>query len=317
MKPLISVVIPTFNRPQLLRRCIKALLHQSLDHQYYELIIVTDGPDERTENAVKVLRERLQFEHLHCFALPEKRGPAAARNAGWQYSSGELVVFTDDDCIALYDLLEIYWKAFKPFRHQAVALTGTIKVPLQGTPTDYEKNVAQLEKARFVTANCACSRPALHDIGGLDEQFAMAWREDTALEFSLKQQNIPIYKVKSAWVLHPVRPPKWGVSIGEEKKNMYNALLEKKFPSFYEIEKITIPRHYYLHILLLVFAIWYPYVILSWLLVTLTFARKRLKGTSHSLEHIAEMIVTSALIPLVSVFWNFYGTVKFKIWQAR
>jgi hypothetical protein len=50
----------------------------------------------------------------------------------------------------------------------------------------------------------------------------------------------------------------------------------------------------------------------GWFILTMDFARKRLHGTSHSPAHVTEMIVTSMLIPFLSVFWTIYGSIRFK-----
>ena len=61
----------------------------------------------------------------------------------------------------------------------------------------------------------------------------MAWREDSDLEFRLLQQGIPIWRLQNALVIHPVRKASWGVSLKEQKKGMFNALLYKKYPGLY------------------------------------------------------------------------------------
>jgi GT2 family glycosyltransferase len=217
--------------------------------------------------------------------------------------------------------LQQYWLAYAPYRHTSVAFSGQIKVPLSGMPTDYETNTARLEQARFVTANCACSRKALEYIGGLDEEFRMAWREDTALEFDLSEKQIPIIKVPEAVIVHPVRAASFGVSIKEQKKGIYNALLYKKHSGLYEKSNIErTPRYYYLITLLLVGAVIFSFnnrtamagCLLVWCILTGWFAWKRLRNTSRSPVHITEMIFTSAIIPVLSVYYTIYGAIKFK-----
>jgi ADP-heptose:LPS heptosyltransferase len=175
---------------------------------------------------------------------------------------------------------------------------------------------------RFITANCACSRKALQLTGGLDEEFTMAWREDTALEFDLCEKSIPIIKVTDAIIVHPVRTANWGISIREQKKGMYNALLYKKHTWLYEKSHMErTPRYYYLITLMLLLALIFSFnnaslmtgCMMVWLLLTGWFTWKRLKNTSRTLLHITEMAFTSAIIPVLSVYWTIYGAVKFNI----
>jgi GT2 family glycosyltransferase len=322
MKPSISVVIATWQRTSLLERCLAALLNQTINKTNYEIIIVTDGPDQETVLFMKRwLGTYMGNVAVTCLSLSVKKGPAAARNAGWRKAQGELIVFTDDDCVPQPECLAQYLAAYTPYKDTAIAFSGCVQVPLSGMPTDYEMNICQLERARFVTANCACSRSALLLTNGLDEEFTMAWREDTALEFDLSEKEVPIIKVPGAIIQHPVRMASWGVSIGEQKKSMFNALLYKKHTTLFHKTNIGhTPRYYYLIACMLLLALGFAfrntqitlYCLEVWALLTGWFACKRLRNTSRSINHVIEMVCTSAIIPVLSIYWNLYGAIKFK-----
>ena len=238
----ISVVIPTFRRPQLLQNCLASLMKQNFPKTDFEVIVVSDGPDEMTRNIVSGFS--FMNDHFIYMQMPQKKGPAAARNFGWRRANGVLIAFTDDDTLPDTDWLQNLWKAYKG--EKEIAFTGKIKVPLSHSPTDYEKNTAGLETAAFVTANCCCSKAALQRVEGFDERFSMAWREDSDLEFKLLRHKVPIVRVADALVVHPVRQAPWGISLKEQKKGMFNALLFKKHPGLYR-EKIQPgpPWNYY------------------------------------------------------------------------
>jgi glycosyltransferase involved in cell wall biosynthesis len=316
----VSIVVPTYRRPKLLTNCLKALLLQKFDKWLYEIIIVSDGPDEETKN---VVNNWVGYEHpqMRYMPLPEKKGPAAARNYGWLNARGKVIAFTDDDCTP-----DPYWlrelvKNCNP--NQDVALTGKTIVPISKHPTDYEQNTAHLQTADFITANCACTKNALIKAGGFDEQFSMAWREDSDLEFKFIDNNIPIKKVESAIVVHPVRNSPWGVSIKEQKKTMYNALLFKKHPRLYR-KKIKQTRPLLYYCIIAAFAIMLVGIIsrahgvafvgfAGWLGLTSSLIFKRLYATRLSISHISEMVATSFVIPFVSVYWQWYGAVKYRV----
>src|SRR5690606_21950559 len=114
-----------------------------------------------------------------------------------------------------------------------IAFTGRTLVPLPENPTDFAMNLSKLGDAEFITANCACTKEALYKVGGFDERFRMAWREDSDLEFKFISNDIPIHKVNDAVVVHPVNSVRWGVSAYEQKKGIYDALLFKKYPKLY------------------------------------------------------------------------------------
>jgi glycosyltransferase involved in cell wall biosynthesis len=317
----ISVVVPTYKRPALLLRCLDALLSQSIGDASFEIIVISDGDDPATSRAIEAMPVR-KFPGLKYYSLPSKSGPAAARNVGWMLADAELVAFTDDDCIPASNWLASMWTAYRKNQKNEIAFSGNTVVPINSHPTDYEKNISQLAAAEFITANCACTKDALQRVGGFDERFRMAWREDSDLQFKFIQQGISIIKVADALVTHPVRKAPWGVSIKEERKGMFNALLYKKYPRLYR-QKIepTPPWHYYAITFFLVMMIsgmisdkTVPRAIgmSGWLVMTAWFAGSRLRSTSHSWNHVSEVILTSAIIPVLSLFWKFYGSWKFK-----
>ncbi|TSD63339.1 glycosyltransferase family 2 protein [Inquilinus sp. KBS0705] len=320
MNMIVSVIVPTYKRPQLLTNCLKALLLQKFDKHEYEIIVVSDGPDAETKKILDTLC-CYNYPLIRFIQMPIKKGPAAARNYGWLNARGNIIAFTDDDCLPdAYWLKEIIANCNPD---EDVAITGQVKVPISKNPTDYELNTQHLQTADFITANCACTKNALIKAGGFDEQFSMAWREDSDLEFKFINNNIPIKKVESALVTHPVRKSSWGVSIKEQKKTMYNALLYKKHPTLYRKKiKSKSPVFYYLIIAGFTLMITgllighYPLALTgltAWTCLTAFFIAKRLYATQHTITHITEMVVTSLVIPFVSVFWQWYGAVKYRV----
>lgn len=317
MQTKISVVIPTYRRPELLKRCLDALNKQTLDKSAYEVIVAGDGYDEATKQLV-LSYGLYNFKYL---CLHQKKGPAAARNLGWRNANSKFIAFTDDDTLPHAEWLSAYLENYE--EDLAVAFTGKIKVPIPETPTDYERNTAHLEHAEFVTANCALTKTALEIVNGFDERFSMAWREDSDLEFKLLQQNIPITRVPEALIIHPVRKAPWGISIKEQKKGMFNALLYKKFPALYREKIKPAPSwNYYIMVIsffLLLIAIRNNYFLLAlicglcYVFLLLSFITKRLLFTSKKRKHVWEMIVTSIAIPFLSVYWQLYGAYKYRV----
>ncbi len=320
----ISIVIPTFKRPALLKQCLKALMRQEFSKCEYEIIVVSDGPDETTSSVVNDFSSGSPpLPSIKYDFLPLKKGPAAARNKGWKQARGELIAFTDDDCIPNRYWLETIWKAY--VQNKGMAFTGKVLVPRPPRPTDHERNISLLENAAFVTANCFCPREVLEQVGGFDERFSIAWREDSDLEFRLLQNHIRITYIEDAIIIHPVRQARWGVSLNEQQKSRFNALLYKKHPSLYrkKIQRAP-PLFYYATILsfcciwigLFIFrSFWFSIVALCiWFFLTGRFILKRLSGNTMEIKHITEIVITSLLIPFLSVFWRLYGAIKYRVW---
>lgn len=323
MQKKISVVVPTYKRPELLKKCVEALAAQQFPMDDYEMIIVSDGPDLQTHDMLNNL-QHLTHPFVQYLALARNSGPAAARNAGWRAANGMLIAFTDDDTQPARHWLQSLWENYMLIRLPGrIAFSGRVVVPLPEEPTDFELNTSHLETADFVTANCACTKEALEAVGGFDEMFTAAWREDSDLQFRLMEKNIPIKKIGSAVVVHPARKAAWGVSIKEQKKTMFNALLYKKFPSLFRQRIQQAPTwNYYLVIAGIVILLCGLAFHSEWLAVsgavlyvvpTIIFIIKRLSITSRSASHVSEMVLTSMVIPFVSVFWTIYGAIKYRV----
>lgn len=316
----ISVVIPTYRRPQLLSACLAALSRQDLDKADFEVIVVSDGPDVATRTVIDDWYQKGLLD-LRYIPLNRKKGPAAARNKGWKAAVAPLVAFTDDDTLPDSHWLSGFlhaWDGVKP-----MAFTGKVIVPIPREPTDYERNTARLATADFVTANCAVTKDVLTALNGFDERFSIAWREDSDLEFRLLALKVPVLKILDAVVVHPVRKAEWGVSIREQKKNMYNALLYKKFPGMYRRKIQRRPAwNYYAMIAMIVLAaiclaeglmLLVSLCLVSWIIMVGMFISKRLSDTTRRRSHVLEMIITSMAIPFVAIYWSLYGAWRYRV----
>ena len=92
--PLISVIIPTYNRASLLTRAIDSVLAQTFTN--YELIIVDDGSTDHTQTILKEY-EYQNNDKIQTFCLLTNRGVSAARNFGIQQAKGQWIAFLDSD----------------------------------------------------------------------------------------------------------------------------------------------------------------------------------------------------------------------------
>ena len=95
---LVSVVIPTYNRLPILKKCLDSLENQILIDAIhdYEIVIVDDGSTDGTidwlENNIETFPHIRLFEQIH-------GGPALGRNLGVEKSKGDLIVFIDSDLV--------------------------------------------------------------------------------------------------------------------------------------------------------------------------------------------------------------------------
>ena len=89
--PLVSVIIPTYQRPALLLRAVRSALAQTFSQ--LEVIVILDGPDPASE---KVLKE-INDARLRLLPLPARVGGSETRNTGVRNARGQWVAFLDDD----------------------------------------------------------------------------------------------------------------------------------------------------------------------------------------------------------------------------
>lgn len=211
-----DVVIPTTGRESLAR--LLDALRQDRDSAHGRLIVV----DDRTR------RDRPLAVGSGVEVLPGRaRGPASARNIGLRAASADWVAFLDDDVLP-----GAAWRAalaadLAEARPRVAAVQGRIEVPLpiDRAPTDWERNVAGLMRARWATADMAFRRSALDAVGGFDERFRRAYREDSDVGLRLTAAGYEIVQGNRR-VLHPVRPARRWVSLQLQAGNADDALMD-------------------------------------------------------------------------------------------
>lgn len=318
---LVSVVIPTCRRNDLLRRCLIAVLSQSLPASCFEVIVIDDGGDGSACELVHEMAEQVPAGPvMRCASTQKRRGPAAARNLGWHMAAGEVIAFTDDDTLPCPDWLLNGLAALRP---GLAAVSGRVIVPTRGPLTDFERMTKGLEQGEFVTANAFVRRSTLFQLGGFDERFRRAWREDSDLQFRILAAGGRIGRAEGAVVKHPVRAVAWGVSLAQQRNVFFDALLYKKHRELYRLKiRPHPPWHHYLIVLSVLFSVvawieggqaWSAFAALLAVGLVLRFAWQRLRHASRSAHHVTEMLVTSMAIPFLSVFWRLAGAWRFKV----
>jgi histidinol-phosphate phosphatase family protein len=209
-----DVVIPTSGRASLLN-LLRALATQH-GPRPQRVIVVDDRQRADTPldaPGAEVVRGRAA-------------GPAAARNVGWRKARATWVAFLDDDVVPDGDWLVGLADDLAGCGRDVAATQGRIHVPLPSDrrPTDWERNVAGLETARWATADMAFRHEALERVGGFDERFPRAYREDADLGLRLTQAGWRIQRGQRT-VGHPVGPADRWVSLRKQQGNADDVLM--------------------------------------------------------------------------------------------
>lgn len=194
----ITVVIPTYNRVDRLPILLSALEQQDFPMDKFEVIIVSDGATDATNEFLQTINTPLHLKPL----IQENQGPAAARNHGWQSAVGNIIVFIDDDIVPVPNLItqHLLW-------HEKYGDNVVVFGPM-ATPDDFDmspwiaweqamlqkqydaigNNMLKPSARQFYTGNTSLARVHLETVGGFDERFLRA--EDLELSYRLADQGL-------------------------------------------------------------------------------------------------------------------------------
>jgi glycosyltransferase involved in cell wall biosynthesis len=197
--PEISVVIPTYNRREILSAVLPTLLAQDLEPERYELLVCDSNSSDGTAEYLAELRER----HPALRHLPGAySGRAAARNAGIAAARGAIVLFNDADILASPDLLSVHLG-----RHRERGRIAVVGLEVQVTDlADYAfkrdrpearghlhpPSRKKLSWLYFLTGNASVRRDNLLKAGCFDENFTGYGHEDLELGYRLQRDGIEI-----------------------------------------------------------------------------------------------------------------------------
>lgn len=235
MTPEIVVVVPTYRRPDFLRRLLDALALQTLEPSRWELVMVDNAshhPD------VDELARRLP-ELVPCAArtvtIETNRGPAAARNLGWRSSTAPLIAFLDDDVVPEPRWLETGLAAITD---PAVGVVqGRTRAP-DGVNVDTDPlpawslwRVVDDLSPFFEACNIFYRREALEQTAGFDEDLQW-WGEDTAVGWQVVEAGWGRAFAPDAVVVHDVELRGAGWFVRNGWREHHNVALGARYPGF-------------------------------------------------------------------------------------
>jgi HAD superfamily hydrolase (TIGR01662 family) len=312
----VAVVIPSAGRPSL-RRLVDALAAAD-GPQPDEVIVVDDREPAARE------RPLLTDAPRPVVVLPgPARGPAAARNAGWRSARSGWIAFLDDDVVPPRDWPARLAADLHGLGEDVGASQGRIVVPLPAdrSPTDWERNVCGLEHARWATADMAYRLTALESVGGFDERFPRAYREDADLGLRVTDAGWRIVRGERR-VEHPVRPAGPWVSVHLQRGNADDPLMRRLHGPRWR-ERAGVPRgrlrRHGATVAAGVVAVaamadgrWQLAGVAAsaWLAQTAEFAWSRIAPGPRTGDEVVRMVATSAVLPFAAVAWRACGEVN-------
>ena len=205
--PFISVVIPTYNRREYLKICLDAFARQTYPQNLYDVIVVDDGSMDDTSSFLSEYSKSTPFTLISL--RQENQGPAIARNLGIRKARGELVAFTDDDCVVKEDWLYNHSRSFNDDMVGGVGGVVESKVlGIYGLYFDYMGILSPLADAEtvyyIITANACYRKDVLMKAGGFNEKIKKPGCEDPILSIKVRQMGYTLrYNPESVvWHYH-------------------------------------------------------------------------------------------------------------------
>lgn len=285
---MISIIIPTCNRKDVLKNCLDVLEKQT--YRDYEIIVVDDGSTDGTEKLVRSRREIRYFKQ-------NNKGPGAARNLGLRHAKGEIIAFTDDDCIPHKDWLKNALPHFK--NPEIIAVEGvTLKNDFL-TPCSIP--IINYYGKKYSTCNIFYRKKMLEELHGFDEGFKFAGEDTNLARRALKKGIIKF--VPSVKVIHPVKHyTPWGFVKKHLsfKKTYWQVLGAKQSKKLFSWETLIFYPFYASLILLLLRPNPYTAILLGYAYLT-TFLVHDLYLTKARVMDIFRHKKT--LIKLASLWW--------------
>lgn len=211
----LTIVIPTFNRQDKLKKALEAHLNQSARSSIRELIVVDDGSTDNTRKIVSEIAGIAPFAVR--YFRQEKKGPAAARNLGIREAQGGLVLFTDDDIIPTVDLVQQHLSSHGQRTEPHLAVLGyvTWAPEVQATPFmdwyesdgmlfgyDHLQTGVEPDYRYFYTCNISLKTEFLRKTGLFDEEFRDAAFEDVEYGYRLQKAGMRISYNRNAVSYH-------------------------------------------------------------------------------------------------------------------
>lgn len=190
MNPIISIVMPTYNRADAIGLTLEHLTKQTLSPSQFEVIVVDDGSTDDTENIVMSQKGPICLTYLK----QPNRGAATTRNIGVRQARADLILFLDSDVVPEPQLVETHLQCFAQVNSHLVV--GRVK-PWPGTPRpwheqliapesvgmDYGDTTRNIPFYMALGGNFSITRTVFTKIGGYDEKFPSAGCEETEFAY--------------------------------------------------------------------------------------------------------------------------------------
>ncbi|HEY0317891.1 MAG TPA: glycosyltransferase [Solirubrobacterales bacterium] len=248
--PLVSVIVPTHQRREALRRALASLAGQTADPSSYEVVVATDACSDGTTEMLDSLQMPYELRPV----VPGKRGRAAACNAAVAAARGEVLIVLDDDMTVVEEFVERH-RAHHPAGSRRCVL-GAVPVELRGgspRAARYVKEKFDLHLSRladrehlelprsFYTGNASLRTEVMREVGGFDESFGVYGNEDVELALRLRAAGVRLEYDPDALAHQEYGKDLIGLQRDTEEKGRTTVLLARAHPEVFGSLRLAAP----------------------------------------------------------------------------
>lgn len=207
--PMISVIIPTFNRANILLRTLTALCEQDMPLDQYEVVVADDGSSDATQRVVEEFSNgapvRIEY------SWDSNQGANAARNRAIARARGHILVIINDDTVPIQTFLSCHAALHHRYPQQEVAALGRMTISPEVPYSLFTEchldawfaqftNKQELGWKGFVTCNLSVKRTFLEAFGMFEE--GLRWHEDIELGERLSRHGLRVFYLPEALGYH-------------------------------------------------------------------------------------------------------------------
>jgi len=199
---MLSVIVPAYNAERTIKDCIESLLNQDYKDKY-EVIVVDDGS---TDDTAQIMAKYPTVK----FIKQSNAGPAAARNRGASEANGEIILFTDSDCVPERDWIRMMLEPFHENKDvvgvKGIYRTKQRELTARFVQMEYEDKYRYMEKEDFIdfidTYSAGFRKEKFMEMKGYDTEFSVACAEDVELSYRLAKRGYKMIFNPRAIVYH-------------------------------------------------------------------------------------------------------------------
>lgn len=248
---LVSVIVPTHHRREVLRRALESLRAQSAEPSSYEVVVSVDACVDGTAEMLDSFQSPYQLRRVS----PERRGRAAACNRAIAAARGEVLIVLDDDMRVVREFVERHRAHHPP--GSRLCVLGAVPVELDpGSPraARYVKEKFDLHMSRlgdpehlsrprsFYTGNASLRAEVMREVGGFDESFGIYGNEDVELALRLRAAGVGLAYDPAALAHQEYGKDMGGLQRDTLAKGRTTVLLARSHPGVFGDLRLAAPK---------------------------------------------------------------------------